>query len=196
MEDKIESKLKELLPYIIVAGILFLLLPLLMGSQENAVTYVIQLGAFPLISLGCGFHYAYRKHKKDIAVCCIAPVFYAITALLYGMWSSSWITVLIYIAAYFICGYLGMMLCDLVVTKGAKGAKSPKSRKSRSSREEESAPARQTPRPARVDVKKHDEPRPTAFKTEDPADDSDLDTSTTDDDIEAILNAIHSRKNQ
>ncbi len=182
MEDKIEIKLKELLPYIIVEGVLFLLLPLLMGTQTNAVTYVIQLGAFPLIALGCGFHYTFRKHKKDIVICFIAPVFYAISALLYGMWRASWITVLIYIAAYFICGFLGMMLCDII--------------KPGSKKDTVKAPRRKSARPARVDVIKHDEPRPADFKAQDPDSDDSLDTSTTDDDIEAILNAIHSRKGQ
>ena len=182
MEDKIETKLKELLPYLIIEGALFLLLPLLMGTQTNAVTYVIQLGAFPLISLGCGFHYAFRKHKKDIALCFIAPLFYAVSALLYGMWRASWVTVLIYIAAYFICGYLGMALCDII--------------KPRTDSDTVKAPERKTTRPARVDVKKHDEPRPADFKAEDPDSDDSLDTSTTDDDIEAILNAIHNRKGQ
>lgn len=182
MEDKIETKLKELLPYIIIEGVLFLLLPLLMGTQESAVTYVIQIGAFPLISLGCGFHYTFRKHKKDIAVCFIAPVFYAVSALLYGMWRASWITVLIYIAAYFICGFLGMMLCDII--------------KPRQNSDKVSAPKRKPKRPERVDVEKHDEPRPAEFKAEDPDADVSLDTSTTDDDIAAILNEIHNRKGQ
>lgn len=182
MEDKIEIKLKELLPYIIIEGALFLLLPLLMGTKTNAVTYVIQLGAFPLISLGCGFHYTFRKHKKDIILCFIAPVFYAISALLYGMWRASWITVLIYIAAYFICGFLGMALCDII--------------KPRSKSDTVEAPKRKSKRPERVDVKKYDEPRPADFKAQDPDSDVSLDTSTTDDDIEAILSAIHNRKGQ
>lgn len=187
MEDKVEKKLKELLPYIIVEGVLFLLLPLFMGSQENAVTYVIQLGAFPLIALGCGYHYAFRKHKKDITLCCIAPVFYAISALLYGMWRASWITVLIYLAAYFICGFLGMMLFD-IIKPGSAGKKSKFS---------ELVPKIKSKHPERVDVEKHDDPRPAeSFKAQDPSSDVSLDTSTTDDDIEAILSAIHNRKSQ
>lgn len=188
MEDKFEKKLRELVPYIIVIAVLFLLLPLLMGTKETAVTYVIQLGAFPLISLGCGFHYTFRKHRKDLILCAIAPLFYAISALLYGMWRDSWITVLIYLAAYFICGYLGMLLCDLI-KPGSKDKKPA----------QPEAPQRSFVRPSRVDVKKH-EPEQTRQPgepiTEDPSSDISLDTSTTDDDIEAILRDIHNRRNQ
>lgn len=185
MNDKIERKLKELLPYIIIIGILFLLLPLFMGTKEGAATYIIQIGAFPLVSAGCAIHYAIKNKKTDLFICLLAPIFYALTALLYGMWRDSWYTVLIYMAAYFMCGYLGLMLSDYL--KKDKDDKKPSAPK----------PVRKRPsiQPERVDVRKEEAPAQD-FKAQDPEQDDSLNSSTTDDDIEAILNAIHSRKQQ
>lgn len=182
MEDRFEKKLKELLPYIIIIGVIFLLLPLLMGKQENAITYIIQLGAFPLTALGCGFHYAFRKGKKEIILCAVAPLFYAISALLYGMWRSSWITVLIYLVAYSICTYIGMLLPDLIKPRSKR--KAPKAQ----------TPEHKPKRPRRVNISE-DEPTSSELTAEDPSSDVSLDTSTTDEDIEAMLKAIHDRKN-
>ena len=184
MNDKIEAKLKELVPYTIIIGLLFLLLPLFMGNKEGAATYIIQLGAFPLTAAGCSFFYALTKKQHSLPLCFIAPAFYALTALLYGMWRESWYTVLIYIVAYFLCGYLGQALSDLFV-KGKK----------QSGAEKPSHPRKTFQRPKKVDVKKHEEPVQ-EIKAEDPSADDSLDSSTTDDDIEAILEAIHSRRQQ
>ena len=181
MNDKLEHTLKELIPYIIITGILFLFLPLFMGKDAGAATYLIQLGAFPLTAIGCGVFYKITKKKNNICLCLIAPIFYALAALLYGMWRDSWYTVLIYIAAYFMCGYLGLILGDIL----------PIGKKGESVRSLMKKPAR---RPRRVNV--DEVPAADAFVAEDPEKDVDLDTSTTEDDIEAILNSIHNRKSQ
>ena len=181
MDDKFEKTLKEFLPYIIVCGILFLLLPLFMGKDASVVTYIIQIGAFPLTAFGCGFFYKLKNKRINLLLCLIAPLFYALTALLYGMWRNSWFTVLIYLAAYFLCGYLGMIVADFL----------PKNKKT--------APAgrairKQSQSPRRVNVEEEnavDED----FRAEDP-DDPVLNASTTDDDIEAILKSIQNRKSQ
>ena len=181
--DNTKKRFFDLLPYIIIEGVIFLLLPLFMGAKAGALTYIIELGAFPLTAIGCAVHFALFKKKRDILICVIAPVFYAISALIYGMWRDSWFTVLIYLIAYLVCGYLGLMLSDLLRPKNKK------------EQPEESKPIRRAAvkRPQRVNVEKHEEPAET-FKPEDPAQDNSLDTSTTDDDIEAILAAIHSRR--
>ncbi len=102
------------------------------------------------------------------------------------MWRASWYTVLIYLVAYFICGYLGQALSDLFTSKSKK-----------KSAEKPTSPQRTAPlRPRKVDVKKQQEEPAETFKAEDPTSDDSLDTSTTDDDIEAILEAIHNRKQQ
>ena len=180
MNDKLEKTLKELIPYIIVTGVIFLLLPLFMGKDAGFATYLIQLGAFPLTAVCCGAVYKIKKKKNNLLLCLIAPLFYAIAALLYGMWRASWYTVLIYIAAYFICGYLGLILGDIL----------PFGKKGESVR---SLMKKTGQRPRRVNV----EEEPAAadnFVAEDPEKNVDLDTSTTDDDIEAILKSIHNRK--
>ena len=96
MNDKLEKTLKELIPYIIVTGILFLLLPIFMGKSAGFMTYLIELVAFPLTALGCGIVYKIKKKRNNLFLCLIAPIFYALSALLYGMWRASWYTVLIY----------------------------------------------------------------------------------------------------
>lgn len=178
MNDQLEKKLKELLPYIIITGIIYLLLPLFMSEDAGAATYVIQLGAFPLTALGCGIVYKRLKQKNDLALCVIAPLFYALSALLYGMWRASWYTVLIYLIGYFLCGYIGLMLGDILPLKQNTPAKES---------------IRKPPEhPRRVKVEK-EEPID-SFIAEDPDEDLSLDTSTTEDDIDAILNEIHNRK--
>lgn len=175
-KDKLEKTLKELLPYIIIIGILYLLLPLFMGHTASAATYIIQIGIFPLTAFGCGVHYRSQKKRNNFYLCLIAPLFYALTALLYRMWLTSWYTVLIYMAGYFLCGYLGLLLGD-ALPLGKKG----------------SSPRRRSMRPRRVNV--DDEAQPEEdFQAEDPTEDENLDTSTTEDDIAAILNNIHNRK--
>lgn len=180
MNDRIERKLKELLPYLIIIGILYLLLPLFMSEKAGAATYLIQLGAFPLTAIGCGVHYKLKKKKNDVLLCLAAPLFYALTALIYGMWRDSWYTVLIYMAGYFLCGYLGMAVTDLLRPVKKDG-------------DARIAIPRPQQRPRRVDVQKEEAPAED-FQAQDPEDDLSLDTSTTEDDIEAILNEIHNRK--
>lgn len=181
MNDKLEKTLKELIPYIIIIGIIFLLLPLLMGKTASAMTYIIQIGIFPLTAFGCGVFYKTQKKQNNLFLCLIAPIFYAVSALLYGMWRTSWYTVLIYIVAYFLCGYLGQLLGDLLPFGKKDSAK------------KEGTPRRRSLRARRVNVKEEEKPSE-AFQTEDPNEDTQFDTSTTQDDIEAILNDIHNRK--
>lgn len=176
MNDKLEKTLKELLPYIIIIGIIYLLLPLFMGKTASVATYIIQIGIFPLTAFGCGIFYKMRKKQNSLYLCLIAPIFYALSALLYRMWMTSWYTVLIYIAAYFLCGYLGLLLGDIL----------PVGKK-------DSSPRRRSLRPRRVNVDDTELPAED-FRPQDPTEDVNLDTSTTEDDIEAILNDIHNRK--
>lgn len=207
MNDKLEKTLKELIPYIIVTGILFLLLPIFMGKSAGFMTYLIELVAFPLTALGCGIVYKIKKKRNNLYLCLIAPIFYALAALLYGMWRASWYTVLIYIAAYFLCGYLGLILGDLLPIgrkgKSESGAETETAETQRSTIAEEKPAKRRhraskdekVARPARrVNVEEISDVDD--FVAQDPEKDNELDTSTTDDDIEAILQSIHNRKQQ
>ena len=153
MNDTIEKKLKELLPYIIIIGAIFLLFPLLMSKDEGASTYIIQLGVFPLTVLTCGAVYRIRSRKTDLSFCAIAPLFYALTALLYGMWRA-WLTVLIYLAAYLLCGYLGQMLGEILPFGKKKATDSDNESSSRRRRRSRSVPhggSRARRRPRRLD---------------------------------------------
>lgn len=181
MNENLKNTLKELIPYIIVTGILFLLLPLFMGKSAGFATYFIQLGVFPLTAIGCGVFYKLKNKKNSLYLCLIAPIFYALSALLYGMWRDSWYTVLIYVAAYLLCGYLGLILGDVL----------PIGKKAESIRSLIQKPSQ---RPRRVNVE--DEPAADSFVAEDPEEDTALDASTTNDDIEEILTGIHNRKSQ
>ena len=184
MEDKLEKKLKELLPYIIIEAIVFLLMPLFMGRVAGAATYIVEVGIFPLTALGCSVFYKRRQKQQDIYICFLAPLFYAIAALLYGMWRDSWITVLVYMISYFICGYLGLLLSD-VLFKGKSGKTS------------EAPPVKHPARnPERVNLEEQEKQPEEDFVAENPDEDESLDTSTTEDDVEALLKAIHNRKNQ
>ena len=176
MDDRFEKKIKELLPYIIIEAIIFFLMPLFMGHSEGAATYIIQVGVFPLTAIGCCVFYKLKNKHSDIYICFIAPLFYAVSALLYGMWRDSAINVLVYMASYFVCGYLGLLIGD-VLRKKTRGK----------------APAARPAPPKRVNVAE-EEPVQANFKAEDPEKDTSLDTSTTDDDVEALLKAIHNRK--
>ena len=141
MDDRFEKKIKVLLPYIIIEAIIFFLMPLFMGHSEGAATYIIQIGIFPLTAIGCSVFYKLKNQSSDIYVCVIAPLFYAISALLYGMWRDSAINVLVYMASYFVCGYLGLLVADVI-------------RKKKSEKAESSVPEPKRPSPARVDVAK------------------------------------------
>ena len=180
MNDKLEKTLKELLPYIIITGILFLLLPLFMGKGTNAATYIIQLGVFPLTALGCGFVYKRQKKQNNFLLCAVAPLFYALSALLYGMWRASWYTVLIYMVAYALCGWLGQMLGEIFKPADSREAVRKLIKKP-------------SQRPTHVNVEEN-EPSAQDFVAEDPEENNTLDTATTSEDIEAILNEIHHRK--
>lgn len=183
MDDHSKQKLKELLPYIIIIGVIFLLFPLFMSKSAGVSTYVIQIGVFPLTALGCGAFYKFKKNHNEILLCIIAPVFYALSALLYGMWRE-WYTVIVYIAAYFLCGYLGQMLGDLI----------PSGKKKEPVREAtKKAFKKPSLRPSRVNLEE-EKAAPESFQAADPAVDASLDASTTEDDIEAILRNIHSRR--
>lgn len=200
MEDKLEKKLKAFLPYIIIIGAVYLFLPVLLVIFDRNNTYLgwhslMFIGVFSLTALGCCFHYSYKK-ENDLMLSLVAPIFFLPSALLYGLFRDSVINTLIYLAAYFVCGYLGLLLGDMFSDKQSKAKETQREEREPAPRR----PSRRTPsrrpapssRPRRVEVEK-DAPR--HFLTEDPYEDKSLDTSTTDDDIDAILNEIHSRRN-
>ena len=202
MDDKFEKKLKEFLPYIIIIGVVYLLVPALLLLKSDAVAYLVLIGILPLTALLCCTHYAATK-RNDIALACVAPVFFIPAMFLYQIVRDNPINALIYLVAYALCGYLGLTIGDLLSGrkkgKGKAAAKeAPVKRErrpaevrpeaeSRSADRRAAAPAR----PRKVDVEAHADK---SFEAVDPYQDSTLDTSTTDDDIDAILREIHQRR--
>lgn len=195
MEDKLEKKLRAFLPYLIIIGVVYLFLPVLLvlfdrGNTHLAWHNLMFIGVFSLTALGCCFFYSYRR-ENDFLLALVAPIIFIPSAFLYGLFRDSVVNTLIYLVAYFICGYLGLLLGEIL-------SPNKKDRKARPSEQEEDRPVRRSSshrsfsaRPRRVAVEKDE---PAHFHTEDPYEDRSLDTSTTSDDIDAILNEIHSRR--
>lgn len=200
MEDKLEKKLKAFLPYIIIIGIVYLLVPIFMPRDNpNALTYIVLIGALPITAVGCCLHYSMKK-ENDFFLALVAPVFFILTMFLYGIIQNSVIRALIYLVAYFLCGYLGLIVGDILADRN--DTKAPVKKTARASeatddiQNEEKEPAERrsakTSRPRRVAV---DRSEPKHFEAQNPYEDTSLDTSTTSDDIDAILNEIHQRRN-
>ena len=75
MESKIEKKLKAFLPYIIIIGVVFLLLPALLLLRIPFITYLVLIGILPLTAGCCCAHYAINK-ESDFWLCLVAPIFF------------------------------------------------------------------------------------------------------------------------
>ena len=121
MGDILEKKLKEFLPYIIIIGAVFLLLPLILIMLGNDVmyNYIVLMGIFPLVTLCCGFYYANKK-KFDMSFSFVAPVIFIFTMFLYGIFKANPLNSLIFLVAYFICGYIGLTVGDMLKKKENK----------------------------------------------------------------------------
>lgn len=198
MEDKLEKKLKAFLPYIIVIGVVYLIVPALLFINSDAVAYIILIGVLPLTALLCCAHYSMNK-ENDFLLSLVAPIFFLPSMFLYPIARESLLKAIIYLIAYFLCGYLGLTVGDILAnrTKSEKKADDNAPRPARRVSERRTADrssdrhASSAARATRVDVDPDEAPR---FTSSDPYDDRSLDTSTTSDDIEAILNEIHQRR--
>lgn len=199
MEDKLEKKLKAFLPYIIIIGVVYLIVPALLFINSDAIAYIILIGVLPLTTLLCCAHYSMNK-ENDFLLCLLAPIFFLPAMFLYPIARGSegaLLRAFIYLIAYFLCGYLGLTVGDILAnrTKSEKqdddDAPRPARRSARRSADRPAERHAAGTRATRVDVDVDETPR---FTTSDPYEDRSLDTSTTSDDIEAILNEIHQRR--
>ncbi|MBR2714989.1 MAG: hypothetical protein IKB73_02135 [Ruminococcus sp.] len=120
MEDFFEKKLKEFLPYIIIIGAVFLALPAILMLLKNRVVLnqIVLLGVFPLTSFGCCAHYAYVK-KSDLYLTLVAPIIFIPTMFLYGFIRDSLLNSLIFLVSYFICGYIGLTVGEMISGKAS-----------------------------------------------------------------------------
>lgn len=207
MEAKFEKKLKAFLPYIIIIGVVYLLVPALLFVGSDFVSYLVLIGLLPLTAAGCCAHYSMHK-ENDFWLALVAPIFFIPAMFLYPIFRSGPVIALIYLVAYLLCGYLGLTIGDILANNKGRSSKKPADRDEDAPRKPARRPSQRndrrgvdpdTPirrsrsanaRPERVDVESTD-----SFFTEDPYADESLDTSTTSEDIDAILSEIHQRRN-
>ena len=210
MEAKFEKKLKAFLPYIIIIGIVYLVVPALLFVGSGFVSYLVLIGILPLTAGCCCAHYSIKK-ENDFWLCLVAPIIFIPAMFLYPIFSTNALIALIYLVSYLLCGYLGLTIGEIVKTSMGKDAKAsdkaepnkdaaPRRTERRASvrRSEDRGIEPGTPirrsrtskaRAERVDLDSTD-----GFFTEDPYSDDSLDTSTTSEDIDAILSEIHQRR--
>lgn len=202
MEDKFEKKFKAFLPYIIIIGVIYLFLPIALVKNTNLIfNNIVYIGVFPLTALACCGFYSYKRNM-DIFLALVAPAFYIPSMFLYGNFRYSPVTSLIYLVAYFVCGFLGLLIGDILAPKSKKQAERKPRTANTAADIDIEEPAQRPHRriPHKVNTKAarkgrlaHEE-TPKHFQAEDPYDDASLDTSTTADDIDAILNEIQNRR--
>lgn len=205
MENKFEKKLKAFLPYIIIIGLVYLLVPALLFVGSDAISYLVLIGILPLTAGICCAHYSMHK-ENDFYLCLVAPIFFIPAMFLYPIFRSGALIALIYLVSYLLCGYLGLTIGDILAGSKGRGRKRGASQKgedapkrperrttaARSARrtEDDEEPVRRvrrsTARPERVEVEKDED-----VFTADPYQDDSLNTATTSDDIDAILSEIH-----
>lgn len=210
MEAKFEKKLKAFLPYIIIIGVVYLLAPALLFVNSTFVTYLVLIGILPLTAGACCAHYAIKK-ENDFWLCLVAPIFFIPSMFIYGIFQKNALIALIYLVAYLLCGYLGLTIGDIVASsskkdrkpadekpedapekKPSRTARKPSSRRSRDRGVDADTPirrSRSSARAGRVDLDSSDD-----FFTEDPYADDSLDTTTTSEDVDAILSEIQQRR--
>ena len=212
-----EKKLRAYLPYLVIIGIVFLIVPALLLIGSSGLSYVVLIGLLPLTAMICCAHYSIKRHS-DFVMCLFAPIFFLPAMFLYGLASADLLSAVIYLIAYFLCGYLGLTVGDILANRKGDAKSRPAERRPADRRPAErrvEVPTVRRTTPSRVSVPAEDRessaaPRPTAQsgsrRAESPAqrpvrepahdlfDDHSLDTSTTGDDIDAILREIHQRR--
>ena len=211
MGNTFGNRIKAFLPYLVIIGIVFLVLPALLLTGSGFITYALLIAVLPLTALLCCAHFSLHK-GNDFLLSLAAPVFFLPAMFIYPIASQSVIKAFIYLIAYFLCGYLGLTIGDILAgrNKAAAPAAASASADRRPSQprpvrrvpvemmdeDDEPAPAEvrpaQSQRARRVVVEEAD--HAVQFGSADPYADKSLDTSTTEDDIDAILREIHQRR--
>ena len=116
MEDKLQNKMKKYLPYIIVIGAVFLIVPALLLTGSDFVSYLVLIGVLPLTALLSCAYYSMNK-ENDFFVSLIAPVFFLPAMFIYGIAQTDFLRAFIYLIAYFLCGYLGLTIGDILANR-------------------------------------------------------------------------------
>lgn len=126
MQDSYEKKTKAFLPYLIIIGVVYLIAPALLLLNLSAMTYIVLIGLLPLTALLCCAHYSMKK-RNDFVMALIAPLCFVVAILLYmlfGMEKMDFLRALIYVIAYFLCGYLGLTIGDILANRNTSSPKS------------------------------------------------------------------------
>ena len=202
MDDIFEKKIKEFLPYIIIIAALYLVMPAIMVLTNSSAVFnqIIYIGVFPLTAFACNFHYVYKK-QTDLFLTFVAPVIYIPSMLLYGNLRDSVLNSIIFLVSYFICGYLGQTVADMVGTKSDDKDSDKKDGKG-NAKSDKHYTRKRVPKRVRPSAHEHmvsdrlpeDIEMPQSFE-ELSVDDTEPSISfeSTSDDIDAILNEIHNR---
>lgn len=165
MQDSLEKRMKSFLPYLIVIGIVFLIVPAMLLIGSDAIRYIVLIGLLPLTALLCCAHYSTTR-KNDIMLSLAAPICFFVSMLLYRLIISDPLRSFIYLIAYFLCGYLGLTIGDILANRKSGDSRSAAARPSTraprrdSTADVQEAPARRSApsqRPARVPVERESE---------------------------------------
>ena len=153
MQEKYEKKIRAFMPYMIVIGVVYLLVPALLLVNASVLTYLVLIGILPLTALLCCAHYSMRS-GSDFSLSLFAPLCFVITMLLYRLVQTDPLRAFIYLIAYFLCGYLGLTIGDILSNRPSAAKPSARSQRSAAPapRSRESMPAPLEARPRRVNV--------------------------------------------
>jgi len=196
MEDMLEKKLKSFLPYIVVIGAVYLFVPaiLVFASSAGMLNQIIYIGILPVTALLSCMVYAYKK-TNDFYLSLVAPLFYIPSMFIYGNFRDSWLNSLIFLVSYFICGYIGLTLGDMI--------------KGKSEDNEDGSNDNKKSVPKRIDTKKIEEISNSSYMPEDielpKKFEEDMlsvvdelteneETTTSEEDVEAILDKLQGRE--
>lgn len=190
MDDIFEKKFKAFLPYIIITAVVYLFLPVLLvisGKNGGSTVFnsIVYLGVFPLTALLCNLHYSFNK-ENDFMLSLVAPILYIPSMFLYGNFRDSILNCIIFLISYFICGYLGLLIGEIISPR--KKAEKESKEKAQSSRQRNVARTpKRVSKKAAEETKEHFESKNTDFFIEE------SEPTTTAEDIDSILEEIHAR---
>lgn len=191
MDDKFEKKLKEFLPYIIIIGVVYLFFPaiLVFTKSTGILNPIIYFGVFPVTAFLCNLYYGYKK-KNDLLLSLVAPVIYIPSMLLYGNLRDSVLNCVILLVSYFICGYIGLSIGEMMRGSSKNNEEKRPSRK-RVPTVVNTASAKETEDSFVIDEIE----MPQSFEeVETQQSYDDYQPDYTEDDIDAILRELHDRR--
>lgn len=203
MNDIFEKKIKEFLPYIIIIAVLYLVMPAIMVLTHSSTVFnqIVYIGIFPLTAFACNFHYVYKK-KTDLFLTFVAPIIYIPSMLLYGNLRDSVLNSIIFLVSYFICGYLGQTVADMITGKSGNNDGYEAENAHSKEKVERHYTKKRVPKRVKTSAHEHrasgripdDIEMPKSFEELELGDtEPSYNFESTQDDIDAILNEIHNR---